>query len=122
MLMHLMYMHKHHLYLLGRRTAKNGVRFTCGICRISEPDRVRSAVRLTRFPYTSVIVEEAAPPADVRDTAFGNYVVRYSVQDEALTILRIGHHYEDASFKDERCWGRALFCHKILGSGLVLPH
>lgn len=51
--------------------------------------------QLGRFPHMGIAVEQAAPPANIRDMVLGNYVVRYSVHDEALAILRIWHHHED---------------------------
>lgn len=51
--------------------------------------------QLGRFPHMGVAVEQAAPPADIRDMMFGNYMVRYSVHGEALAILRIWHHYKN---------------------------
>jgi len=53
--------------------------------------------QLGRFPHMGLVVEQAAPPADIRDMVFGNYVVRYSVHREALAILRIWHHHEARS-------------------------
>lgn len=49
---------------------------------------------LCRFPHMGVEVAHAPQPAEVRDTGFGNYVVRYSVHAEALAVLRAWHHYE----------------------------
>jgi plasmid stabilization system protein ParE len=46
-------------------------------------------------PRMGVMVERAPPPAEVRDMVFGQYVVRYSVHDNALVILRVWHHLED---------------------------
>lgn len=51
--------------------------------------------QLHQFPHKGVAVEQALPPADVRDMVFGNYIVRYSVHEEAVAILRIWHHFED---------------------------
>lgn len=50
---------------------------------------------LRRFPRMGVAVEEAPAPADIRDMIFGHYVVRYSVHEDALIVLRIWHHLED---------------------------
>lgn len=47
------------------------------------------------FPHMGIGVELAPQPEVVRDMAFGNYVVRYSVHTEALVILRIWHHFEN---------------------------
>lgn len=51
--------------------------------------------QLRRFPQMGIAVEQALPPAEIRDMVFGNYVVRYSVHEGAVAILRIWHHYED---------------------------
>lgn len=40
-------------------------------------------------------VAEAPEGEAVRDFAFGRYVVRYSVHDEALVVLRVWHHREE---------------------------
>lgn len=53
--------------------------------------------QLASFPQMGVAVAAAAPPADIRDMVFGNHVVRYSVHDSALVILRIWHHFENRS-------------------------
>lgn len=53
--------------------------------------------RLREFPQMGVAVEQALPPANIRDMVFGNYVVRDSVHEGAFAILRIWHHYEDRS-------------------------
>ncbi len=39
-------------------------------------------------------VAEAAQPDTVRDFTFGKYLVRYTLHDSALVILRIWHHFE----------------------------
>lgn len=51
--------------------------------------------QLGQFPHMGVEVERAASPADIRDMVFGDYIVRYSVHEQALAILRVWHHYED---------------------------
>lgn len=50
--------------------------------------------QLKTFPHMGIAVPEAAPPANVRDMVFGNYVVRYCVLEQALAILRVWHHFE----------------------------
>jgi plasmid stabilization system protein ParE len=50
---------------------------------------------LCRFPHIGVAVSHAPPPVEVRDMVFGKYRVRYAVHGEAISILRIWHHYED---------------------------
>jgi len=55
---------------------------------------IERIAQLSRFPQLGVAVEQAKPPADIRDMVFGNYVVRYSVHEQALAILRVWHHCE----------------------------
>ena len=49
---------------------------------------------LCQFPEMGRNVPEAPQPDTVRDFIFGKYVVRYTVHDSALVILRIWHHFE----------------------------
>lgn len=49
---------------------------------------------LCLFPRIGVEVEQAPEPAEIRDMIFGDYVVRYSVHTESLSILRVWHHRE----------------------------
>lgn len=51
--------------------------------------------QLRHFPHLGVAVEQAPPPAEIRDMVFGNDVVRYSVHQDAIAILRIWHYCED---------------------------
>lgn len=52
---------------------------------------------LAKFPKLGVPVPEAPPGGNVRDAIFGKYIARYSVHGEAITVLRIWHHFEDRS-------------------------
>lgn len=52
---------------------------------------------LCRFPQLGRSVAQAPVPDTVRDMAFGRCIVRYSVHEEALAVLRIWHHYESRS-------------------------
>lgn len=51
---------------------------------------------LCAFPEMGRTVAQAPHPAAIRDFIFGNYVVRYTVQESAIVILRLWHHYESA--------------------------
>lgn len=62
--------------------------------RVAEELIVRVEVLCT-FPNMGIKVEQAPPPADVRDMVFGDYIVRYSVHSEALSVLRLWHHHEN---------------------------
>ena len=55
---------------------------------------------LCAFPAMGHGVPEAPEGEVVRDFAFGRYVVRYSVHDEALVVLRIWHHREERAPED----------------------
>ena len=46
------------------------------------------------FPLLGHSVAQAPVPNTVRDMVFGRYLVRYSVHEQALAMLRIWHHYE----------------------------
>jgi len=50
---------------------------------------------LCAFQNMGIKVEQAPLPADVRDMVFGDYIVRYSVHAEALSVLRLWHHHEN---------------------------
>lgn len=50
---------------------------------------------LQQFPQMGRTVKQAAPPADIRDVVFGNYIVRYSAHAHAVAILCIWHHFEN---------------------------
>ncbi|TAL89763.1 MAG: type II toxin-antitoxin system RelE/ParE family toxin [Rhodanobacter sp.] len=57
--------------------------------------------RLCAFPAMGHGVPEAPTGDAVRDFAFGHhYVVRYSVHDAALVVLRIWHHREERATPD----------------------
>lgn len=49
---------------------------------------------LCAFPKMGRSVSQAPEPDSIRDFIFGKYVVRYTVHETALVILRIWHHYE----------------------------
>lgn len=57
-------------------------------------DLVSRIDHLCQFPAMGRSVDEAPQPDTVRDFTFGRYVVRYTVHDSALVILRIWHHFE----------------------------
>lgn len=47
------------------------------------------------FPLLGKPVALAPDPQSIRDAIFGKYLVRYSVHESALIVLRIWHHFED---------------------------
>ena len=49
---------------------------------------------LPDFPEMGVPVEVAPIPGSIRDMVFGKYVVRYSVHESAIIILRVWHDLE----------------------------
>lgn len=51
--------------------------------------------RLRNFPEMGRGVAQAPDPDTVRDFVFGRYVVRYTMHDSALVVLRIWHHLEN---------------------------
>ena len=51
--------------------------------------------QLCVFPTMGCPVELAPTREAIRDFVFGDYIVRYSIHDNALTILRIWHHLEN---------------------------
>lgn len=55
---------------------------------------IERIANLCHFPQLGHSVAQAPVPDTVRDMVFGRYIVRYSVHDEALAVLRIWHHYE----------------------------
>lgn len=57
-------------------------------------DLVVRIERLCAFPEMGRSVAEAPDPDAVRDFVFGKYVVRYTVHDKALVVLRVWHHLE----------------------------
>lgn len=50
---------------------------------------------LCEFPEMGRGVAQAPEPDAVRVFIFGKYVVRHTVHDTALVILRIWHHFEN---------------------------
>ena len=50
---------------------------------------------LCSFPEIGRPVSQAPQPDTVRDFIFGKYVVRYTLHEHALVVLRIWHHYEN---------------------------
>ena len=57
-------------------------------------DLVARIDNLCSFPEIGRPVSQAPQPETVRDFIFGKYVVRYTLLDQALVVLRIWHHYE----------------------------
>ncbi|MDR9469270.1 type II toxin-antitoxin system RelE/ParE family toxin [Marinospirillum sp.] len=49
---------------------------------------------LPDFPRMGTQVELAPVPASLRDMVFGKYVVRYSVHESVIIILRVWHELE----------------------------
>lgn len=58
-------------------------------------DLVTRIDQLCAFPAMGRGVAEAPDPDTVRDFVFGKYVVRYTVHDSALVVLRVWHHLEN---------------------------
>jgi len=52
---------------------------------------------LREFPQIGVELERNTAPAEIRDMVFGKYVVRYSIHETAVFILRVWHHLEERS-------------------------
>lgn len=50
---------------------------------------------LRTFPDMGRAVYLAPEPQAVRDAVFGSYVVRYTVHEDAIAVLRIWHHFEN---------------------------
>ena len=50
---------------------------------------------LEQFPDLGRPVEQAPDPTQIRDSIFGNYIVRYAKTTDTVAILRIWHHAED---------------------------
>jgi toxin ParE1/3/4 len=46
------------------------------------------------FPNMGKAVALSPEPLDIRDSIFGQYVVRYVAQADSIIILRVWHHYE----------------------------
>ncbi len=59
-------------------------------------DLVARIDNLCSFPEIGRPVSQAPQPDTIRDFIFGKYVVRYTLHDQALVILRIWHHYESS--------------------------
>ena len=57
-------------------------------------DLVARINSLCPFPEMGRAVSYAPDPNSIRDFVFGKYIVRYTVHDSALVILRIWHHFE----------------------------
>ena len=56
---------------------------------------VEQIEKLSRFPRIGRPVERAPDPETVRDLVVDRYVVRYSLHETAIVILRIWHHFEE---------------------------
>ena len=50
---------------------------------------------LCAFPYMGKKVVLSPEALDIRDSIFGHYVVRYTVQVDSIIVLRVWHHYEN---------------------------
>lgn len=50
--------------------------------------------QLRMFPYMGVQVGLAPKPELVRDLIIGNYIVRYLIRADEISILRLWHHKE----------------------------
>lgn len=57
-------------------------------------DLITRIGQLCAFPEIGRSVPEAPQADTVRDFVFGKYVVRYTLHDDVLVILRIWHHFE----------------------------
>lgn len=51
--------------------------------------------QLRTFPEMGRTVAQAPVPNTIRDFVFGTYIVRYAQHVNAITILRVWHHYEN---------------------------
>ena len=49
--------------------------------------------QLCAFPEMGRQVPQS-PTTSIRDFVFGKYIVRYAIHADAITILKIWHHYE----------------------------
>lgn len=58
-------------------------------------DLVARIDSLRDFPRMGLGVVQSPQPDAIRDFIFGKYVVRYTVHDTALVVLRIWHHFEN---------------------------
>lgn len=61
--------------------------------RVAE-EMVSKIEMLPDFPKLGVSVELAPVPEKIRDIVFGKYIVRYSVHESAIIVLRIWHGLE----------------------------
>jgi plasmid stabilization system protein ParE len=50
---------------------------------------------LAEFPLLGKPVVQAPEPESVRDLVSGKYVIRYSVHQHTVVVLRIWHHAEE---------------------------
>lgn len=50
---------------------------------------------LPSFPRMGRPVSQAPDPETVRDLVSGDYVVRYSLHETTIVVLRIWHHFEE---------------------------
>lgn len=50
--------------------------------------------QLCAFPQMGKQVAQSPTPT-IRDFIFGNYIVRYAIHADAITILKIWHHFQD---------------------------
>uniref|UniRef100_Q3AT17 Plasmid stabilization system n=1 Tax=Chlorobium chlorochromatii (strain CaD3) TaxID=340177 RepID=Q3AT17_CHLCH len=50
--------------------------------------------QLCAFPEMGKQIPQFPTPS-IRDFIFGNYIVRYAIHSDAITILKIWHHYEN---------------------------
>ncbi|MFW5718434.1 MAG: type II toxin-antitoxin system RelE/ParE family toxin [Spirochaetota bacterium] len=50
---------------------------------------------LPRFPRMGRPASRAPDPETIRDLLFGDYVVRYSLHETTIVVLRIWHHFEE---------------------------
>jgi toxin ParE1/3/4 len=50
--------------------------------------------QLCAFPEMGKQAPQSPTPL-IRDFIFGHYIVRYAIHSEAITILKIWHHYEN---------------------------
>ncbi len=50
---------------------------------------------LPDFPRMGRPVSQAPDPETIRDLVFGDYVVRYSLHEATIVVLRIWHHFEE---------------------------
>ncbi|MDT8439683.1 MAG: type II toxin-antitoxin system RelE/ParE family toxin [Wenzhouxiangellaceae bacterium] len=58
--------------------------------------RLREQVeRLEKFPRLGQAVQAAPDPETIRDVIFGDYVIRYSLHDDCLVVLKIWHGREN---------------------------